>query len=375
MVLVPAVAELRLADVMTSCHSALLGEDNKLGLGPVTKAAVLLVDGLGASNLRNRQGHARWLMSAWGSQQPVLDSGFPSTTASALASLTTGDWPGTHGIVGYTIRDPHSGQLINHLKDWEPTVAPEVWQRSSTVFERAQSEGIACLALGEHRFSGSDFTKAVWRGAQFQGTSGLAEQFHLMREFFDAHDKALVYLYWPALDRTGHSGGVASEAWTRRLEDFDQAVSSLEGSLSADEGLIITADHGMVDVSDDLKMMVGENSELLRGVVAWGGEPRVPQLYIESSDFLDSLVQSWKEAVGDSALVMTREDVISRGLLGDVAPEVSARVGDIVILAASDVAFYRPAVASTQSMAMIGQHGSITPEERAVPLIRLGAWG
>ena len=375
MVLVPAVAELRLADVMTSCHSALLGEDNKLGLGPVNKAAVLLVDGLGASNLRNRQGHARWLMNAWGRHQPVLDSGFPSTTASALASLTTGDGPGTHGIVGYTIRDPQSGQLINHLKEWEPIVSPEVWQRSRTVFERGQSDGISSLALGEHRFSGSDFTKAVWRGAHYQGTSSLGEQFQVMREFFDSHGKALVYLYWPALDRTGHSGGVASEAWTRRLEDFDHVVSSLEGSLSHDEGLIITADHGMVDVSDDLKMMVEEDSDLLRGVVAWGGEPRVPQLYVKSRDLVGPLVESWKKAVGERALVLTREDVISHGLLGDVSPEVSTRVGDIVILATTEIAFYRPAVASTQSMAMVGQHGSITVEERSVPLIRLGAWG
>jgi hypothetical protein len=46
-----------------------------------------------------------------------------------------------------------------------------------------------------------------------------------------------------------------------------------------------------------------------------------------------------------------------------------------VILATTEIAFYRPAVASTQSMAMAGQHGSITVEERSVPLIRLGAWG
>ena len=65
MVLVQASTPLRLADVLESCHRAVLGEENPLGLGRVNKAAVLVVDGLGAANLRDRKGHARWLHSAW----------------------------------------------------------------------------------------------------------------------------------------------------------------------------------------------------------------------------------------------------------------------------------------------------------------------
>jgi hypothetical protein len=374
MVLPPTVATVRLAEVLTSCWSAVQGHDNPLGLSPVSKAAVLVIDGMGAQNLEMRRGHARWLTEKWRKRGLVADSGFPSTTAAALASLTTGTSPGEHGIVGYTVRDPESGALINHLKEWEPHVQPATWQRSPTVFERAQSEGVPSLSMGERRFAGTDFTKAVWRGATFVGTDGLEDQLRQLREFFDTHDRGLAYLYWPALDRTGHSSGVESEAWIRRLEDLDATLRRLDGLLHNDEGLVITADHGMVDVRDSQKLMVPEGSALLHSVVAWGGEPRVAQLYLDTPDATVDVSQAWQDTLGGDAHILSRDEAIDQGLFGEVASDVRHRIGDVLVLALAERAFYRPAFASPQSMNMVGQHGSVSAREREVPVIPWGAW-
>jgi hypothetical protein len=228
--------------------------------------------------------------------------------------------------------------------------------------------------MGERRFDGSDFTKAVWRGATFLGTDSLADQFKRLREFFDDNEQGLAYLYWPTLDRTGHSSGVNSEAWIRRLEDLDQELRQLDAFMREDEGLIITADHGMVDVSDDQKLMVPESSALLHSVAAWGGEPRVAQLYLEDLDATSDVVGAWRETLGDDALVLARSEAIDAQLFGPVADEVLARIGDVLVLALEDRAFYRSEIASFQSMRMVGQHGSVTPAEREVPVIPLGAW-
>ncbi len=374
MVLPPTSATVRLADVMRSCLHALGAEDNALGLAPVSKAAVVLIDGLGAANLEFRRGHARWLTAAWRHRGLIADSGFPSTTASALASLTTGKEPGEHGIVGYTVRDPDSGVVINHLKDWEPHVDPDRWQRSRTLFEIAAEDGIPSLSFGERRFAGTGFTRAVWRGARFVGTESLEEQFAGLREFFDSHDRALAYLYWPALDRTGHSSGVESEAWIRRLEDLDQTLRQLDAVVHSDEGIIITADHGMVDVPDEAKLFVPESSSLLHGVSAWAGEPRVAQLYLETPEALPDVSAAWQETIGERGIVFSRDEAIDLGMLGVVDDEVRARIGDILVCATGEIAFYRQEKASPQSMRMLGQHGSITPKEREVPVIPLGAW-
>jgi len=374
MVLLEASSALRLADVLNSCWLAVRQRQNPVGLAPVTKAAVLVVDGLGAVNLRDRAGHARWLTSAWSQRSLTADSGFPSTTASALTSLTTGVLAGQHGIVGYTIREPLSGRMINHLKPWQPMAEPDTWQLSETVFEKALAEGIASIALGEHRFTGSDFTAATWRGAEFVGTSSLVEQGEKMREFFDSHDRALAYLYWPALDRTGHSSGVASDAWIHRLEELDAQMEQLIGFLKPDEGLVVTSDHGMIDVPDEHKLILTEGSPMLEGVVAWGGEPRAPQLYFDDEAAAVAAHQLWSESLGSAARVMSRQEIIEGQWMGQMSPEVAKRVGDLVIACVDSLVVYRESISSPTSMMMVGQHGSLTTTEREIPVIPLGAW-
>lgn len=374
MVLASNPDSLRLADVLASCLAAVQGGENPLGLNPVKKAVVLVVDGLGAQNLRARSGHARWLTQQWSLRNLVADSGYPSTTASALTTLTTGELAGTHGIVGYTVRDPASKTLINHLKQWQPSVDPNTWQRCPTLFEKAAEQSIASLAVGEPRFSGSDFTKAVWRGAEFVGVKGLVPQGEVMRKFFDATDRAVAYLYWPALDRTGHSQGVGSDAWTHRLEELDQGLQEISGMLKADEGLVVTADHGMLDIPDANKIVAAEGSPLLEGVSAWGGEPRVAQLYVDDPGAIPDLMAAWTATLGGRGRVVTRQEVVEEGWLGPVSPEVLPRLGDLSVICEEPIAVYRASAASPASQTMVGQHGSITPVEREIPIVPVGAF-
>ena len=64
----------------------------------VRQRVVLLVDGLGHHQLRERTALAPTLTAMRGS---VITSVAPTTTATALTSLSTGMTPGEHGIVGY----------------------------------------------------------------------------------------------------------------------------------------------------------------------------------------------------------------------------------------------------------------------------------
>lgn len=374
MLLLSSRPAVRLADIWPSCLAAISGEENSLELQTVAKAAVLVVDGMGSLNLGDMKGHARWLSDTWQKRRIVADSGFPSTTASALASLMTGADSGQHGLVGYCVRDPDSGDLINHLKSWGSKISPDSWQLSETIFEKAAKKKIPSLAMGEHRFVGSDFTTAVWRGSTFIGTDSLEHQFELMRDFFNANDRGLVYLYWPALDRAGHAFGVGSDAWIRRLEELDRALARLDDFLRGDEGLIITADHGMVDVREDRKFIVERDSPLLSGIDAWGGEPRALQLYLENPGATREKVEHWASFLGDHARVLSREEAINSGYFGPVREIVAPRIGDILVLANAESAFYRADYGPLQSKKMVGQHGSFSRAEREIPIIPIGAW-
>ncbi|MER3394336.1 MAG: alkaline phosphatase family protein, partial [Microcella pacifica] len=101
-----------LADVLSGALASLSAQPSRLALPAVRSAAVLLADGLGMSALRARAGHARRLLAAIPARGGAIDAGFPTTTASALASLTTGLASGQHGMVGYTVRDPQRDGVV-----------------------------------------------------------------------------------------------------------------------------------------------------------------------------------------------------------------------------------------------------------------------
>ena len=65
-------------------------------------AGLLLVDGLGARQLRRYAADAPFLSSL--PDAGPLTAGFPSSTATSLTSLGTGTPPGNHGMVGITMR-------------------------------------------------------------------------------------------------------------------------------------------------------------------------------------------------------------------------------------------------------------------------------
>jgi hypothetical protein len=143
---------------------------------------------------------------------------------------------------------------------------------------------------------------------------------------------------------------------------------------SDDEGLIITADHGMLDIAPERKMVVEAGSALLDGVEAWGGEPRVPQLYISDPGAVDAARDAWQETLGVAAVVATREQTIDENWFGPMGPGVAPRIGDIVLACVEPFVIYQASTASPASLRMVGQHGSITATERLVPIIPLGAW-
>ncbi len=365
-----------LADIMPSCLGSLVGADNRLSLPPVDKAVVLLVDGLGASALHQRSGHARTLTGA--SSSSVIDAGFPTTTASALATLTTGSPSGQHGLVGYTVLDAANNRIVNQLTGWDQLLSPETWQRVGTVFESARERQIGGFAVGPARFKETGFTAAVLRGAQYRAAASIPDRLDEARSIMDDASCALIYVYVPELDIASHALGSESAAWISQLETLDQAVRDFTASLRRGEGLLVTADHGVLDVPSRSHVLFDVRPELVDGIRFVAGDPRCLQLHFEpdaSARHRALVTARWREEEGGRAWVLTREEAIGAGWFGaSVAPEVVPRLGELFVAARKGIAYYDSRTSSQHARAMVGQHGSWSPEETRIPLIRFGAY-
>ncbi|MFF0910602.1 alkaline phosphatase family protein [Microbacterium enclense] len=360
-----------LTGVLTQTIASLNGEGD--WFAPARSAIVFVVDGLGAHNLAARRGHARFLGSV-GGRRDVARTVFPSTTAAALSSLLTGAEPGGHGIVGYRARIPGTDIASNQLHGWETDgLDPLTWQRRRPLMESEAAAGRPCFVVSRPEYTGTGFTAATLRGAEFLASSDLEERVRIAADLAGRHPGALIYLYAPDLDSAGHKHGWESDPWTDALERVDGAARILDAALDPGTGVLVTADHGMVDVPAHKHVLLGEDDPRVDGVALIGGEPRMLHLYAEPGR-ADDVLDVWRDREAARAWVMSRDEAIAAGVFGAVDDEVGARIGDVLVAARGRFAYYDDRERDKRPQRMVGQHGSLTDEERTVPLLRLGAF-
>ncbi|QLD12991.1 alkaline phosphatase family protein [Microbacterium oleivorans] len=341
--------------------------------GPARSAIVIVADGLGRGNLSMRGAYARFLTERM-TKRDAVRTVFPATTAAALTSLFTGVLPGEHGIVGYRVRVPGTELLPNQLTGWETAgLDPRAWQRSTPLFEREAASGRRCFVVSRGQYASTGFTTATVRGAEFVAVSAIAERLDVAEALAAEHDGALVYVYIPELDVIGHAHGWESDRWSSELESIDAVLRRWDRRVGPGIGAVLTADHGMVDVPEHRHVLLAENDPLVEEVSSIAGEPRMLHLYAEPGA-AERVAERWRSAESRRSWVMTRTEAEAAGLFGVVHPEVEARIGDVLVAARADIAYYDDRLVDKKAQRMVGQHGSLTDQERIVPLVRLGAF-
>lgn len=362
----PRYRERALSDLLPSVAGAmgLADHTNPLGLPSARRYVVVMVDGLGWHLLREHADRAPYLASMLAAESP-LTCGVPSTTASSLTSLGTGLAPGEHGLVGYTSRIPGTNRLLNALK-WDSDVDPLIWQPEPTLFERLAGDGVRVAAANKGSFRGSGLTICSQRGAEYHAADTAWERLAVVTELAEQPD-SLVYAYESALDHTGHVAGSTSGKWLDRLATIDTDLQRLREGLPSDAVLVVTGDHGMVDVDDEDRLDVDDDVALLDDVVLLGGEARLRHLYCRAGAAAD-VAGRWATSLGERAVVMTQETAEAAGWFGDIRPKVRPRIGDVVVASTG-----RYAVLSRQyfpiETKLVGFHGSLTEAEMLVPLL------
>ena len=372
----PRYGRRSVAEVMSSAAASLgvPGYGDVLGLPAARRVVVVLVDGLGRAQLRARAGHAPTLANA--PNLATLDAAFPTTTAASLASLGTGTAPGAHGLVGYDVLDPERDRVVNLLGGWDAAVDPRAWQPLPTVLERA-AEHVDVVTVSRGRFAGSGLTDAALRGGRFVAAETPAARVSSALDQLAAGRDTLMYFYWDELDRTGHARGWESWEWTAQLEELDASLRRFVSRVPAGTTVLVTGDHGMVDVPREGRFDVSEPPGLLDGVRHTAGEPRVVQLHLEqdaTAHDVRGLVSAWQDRFGPRVWMFSREAALAAGYFGPparVRETVRARIGDLLVAAKEPIALFDLGRLRPSVLSMVGQHGSLTRAEREVPLLRL----
>jgi predicted AlkP superfamily pyrophosphatase or phosphodiesterase len=321
------------------------------------QVVLLVLDGLGWEQLVERRDLARSLCSMGGGDILTVA---PSTTSTALTSISTGMPPGEHGVIGYRMNI--EGEVLNVLRwsasgrDARDAIPPEKIQPSQPFLGHRP----AVVTRAEFRQSG--FTQAHLEGVRFSGyrmpSTLVAETLRLVRG-----GEPFVYTYYDGVDKVAHEYGLGDH-YDAEIVAVDRLVEYLIAGLPPSASLVVTSDHGQVDVGDNVVRL---DTALVPHLAHQSGEGRFRWLHARPGrlhDLLDTAV----ECHGDTGWVVTQERMLDEHWFGPIVTEAArARLGDVALVARDPVAYLDPD--DTGPFELIARHGSVTSAEMRVPLL------
>lgn len=324
------------------------------------QVVLLVLDGLGWHQLQKRLTMCPTLASMEGASITTIA---PTTTVSALTSITTGLAPGEHGLVGYRMN--FGGRVMQMLRwgddkgDLRRMYPPDVVQPCPPFM------GAVVPVLSRTELEGSAFTEAHLRGARscgWRSASSIAVQ---VRDLL--HNRhSFIYAYYDGVDKIAHERGFG-EYFDAELRHADRLVADILSVLVPGSVLLITADHGQVEVGTNTTALDAEVSSI---VTLQSGEGRFRWLHTRPGA-VDDLWAACSEHHGSAAWVIRRDELIDGGWFGPrVTDAARQRLGDVALIARTPTSFED--IADSGPFPLICRHGALTDDELDVPLLALG---
>ncbi len=327
------------------------------GVRGADQIVLLVLDGLGWNQMQQRLPMLRGLSLMDGG--PITTVA-PSTTATALTSITTGLPPGDHGVVGYRMSMPND--VLNVLRwttskgDARENIPPESIQQH--VVFGGQRPPIVVRA----EFRDTGFTRVHLGGcrhAPYRTPSTLIAEVN--RQL--SNGEPFVYAYYDGIDKVAHEYGL-NTYYDTELVFVDRMVEYLIHNLKPGVALVITADHGQVDVGD---RVLPPDPSVMAQVAHQSGEARFRWLHAitgAANDLFDAAVACHS----DVAWVASRDQIVDEQWFGPkLSPAAMARLGDVALVPHAPIAFEDPA--DTGPFELQSRHGSLTEDEMLVPLL------
>ncbi len=320
------------------------------------QVVLLVLDGLGWDQLQERLPIAPTMAGMDGG--PICTVA-PSTTACALTSISTGLSPGEHGIVGY--RMVVNDSILNVLRWATPDGDMRNVVPPTSIQSTAPFGGERPPVVTRAEFAHSGFTMAhlnQTRLTPYRMASTLVAEVHRLVKA----GEPFVYAYYEGIDKVSHEYGLADH-YDAELRATDRLVADLVDTLPPGATLVVTSDHGQVDVGDNV---ITPAADVLRHVRLQSGEARFRWLHARSGQ-AEALLDAAKAHHGDTAWVVSLEQIEAEQWLGKLTTAAAGRLGDVALVAREPVAFDDPN--DTGPYHLIGRHGSLTSAEMRVPLL------
>ena len=367
---------------------------SKSGIGEETEIVLFfLVDGFGYRSWReagsepfvdsvNRNGFVCPLTSV-----------FPSTTAAALTTVSTGLLPSEHLLAEWNIYMEKADSIIETLPfrklgaeqpdELAGKISGSQLFKGKPFSKLFAEEGIESHALLKAAVCKSVYSKRLFEGADIMPHSSLGEMLANIEDGIrKASGKSYFYIYWSGIDDAEHKYGPSSIQAKNEIALFSFAMKRLvertEARYARRTRIVITADHGQIDVDPSRVIYLNGKKRLESAFrlkkdgtrLSPAGSPRDMFLYIKE-DMKEKTIDNLKSELGKDAEFVDMDYAIGEGLFGGRTPETEfrTRVGDVLALPRkNNMVWYMHKENGMRKVSFRGHHGGMSKEEMLIPL-------
>ncbi|MCL2869014.1 MAG: alkaline phosphatase family protein [Candidatus Bathyarchaeota archaeon] len=355
------------------------------------KVILMIIDGLGYNQFLKQQKRDKFLtnLTNKGIVQS-LTSVFPSQTTNALTTLNTGLTPQEHGLFEYFIYLKNIG-IINSLK-FEPinqktkkTLTEErvnpnnLLLKGKTIHDTLRENEVktfthtnftnACCTCSKILFQGSTITPSLKISDQIAGLRKNLEENKDQTAYF------FVHIHSP--DAIAHKYGPNSPQYYAELSNITyllnkELIQKLDLKTAKDTLLLLTADHGGIDVDTDKtvylpKTALPMQTDINQEPIPPTGSYREIFLHIEEKKLAET--KQWlHKKIGDKAQIIETQEATEKGLFGinKISEGFFERTGNLLILPYDNetIWFKDP---KESEINYLGQHGGLSRQEMLVP--------
>ncbi len=340
----------------------------------------LVVDGLGAELLKYHLPENSLFRK---NTVSTLTSVFPPTTSAAISSYLSGVSPLEHGIIGWTLYFKEYFKLIDFLPLSDATTGEPLNDFYSDVHDKFHFESIFKIIhelkpeIEQHYVSPDSLTKSKYTkmasdSAEIYSYADIPTAFSYIEETIKENSaQKLFYCYTGEPDKSMHKAGVYNDHIRGIIEKIQEQVETLHKQLVGTKSLIIvTADHGMIEVEDSI--YVNEDKNLKDSLILpTFPEPRFISCFVHKDR--QSQFFAFVKQYEDDFILMSKNEFLENELLGKGIPHprVLDMLGDYLLIAKGVKAIQTKYPQSNSSFKFKAMHAGITAKEMLVPLILL----
>ncbi|MBT3866027.1 hypothetical protein HOF78_02905 [Candidatus Woesearchaeota archaeon] len=335
---------------------------------------LLIIDGLGYNYILKKGGSGFLKNNLRGKLTTV----FPAVTSSAIPSILSGRSPQENGMAGWHIYLDELDEIIISLRYIYTKNKKAILGKKNSIDKIFKFDPMGdrikrdSFIVQSNKIINSDFSVSSGGNSKRIGFKDIKGCFkNLEKVIKSSSKKKYIYGYWMDFDSMCHDHGVISKEVHNHYRDLDEKISLFVDSIKGTDSLVvITSDHGMIDVPKKKVITVGDHPELQEMLaLPLCGDFRFAFCYVKPG-----MQKKFKKYVKDNLKhcceIYESKTLQKKGVFGSFKPHKKFlnRIGDYTIIMNENYAIYNYSLEKGESH-NLGDHGGLSEDEMHIPLI------